>query len=324
MLSVECKDVWVEPVLVSKDLPVSKVIGFFKDKNPVVVEETGAIVSEHKARFAKPETHVHKISVKVSPVEPETPVFVAAQQMIKHDVHAVPVRSGRKPKYVTYHSVLGATQTTKHLAKREARTIMNPGPVITEKNASNAMNIAQKNRTKIIPIVNKKGKLISMWFLGSIHKTPRFVKEGTRLKLIINKLAKGPVIVVNNHREPVGTIGVDEVLEISAMYKEFSAPLYYSGLEILADATQKKVKGMIEDTVKKIGDMIPVHHSTVYLKKKGTWSVKVKVSTQVRTFIWFKEGKDMMGTFNEVLSGIFEEVKSEKEKMTEFKKLSRK
>ncbi|MBR9682029.1 MAG: CBS domain-containing protein [Candidatus Altiarchaeota archaeon] len=323
MLTVRCEDVWVEPIKVGAKETTKSVLKFLESKRPVVIEKTGAVVSEHLARLAEPNTKISEVAVKVPALSPDDPVFIAAQSMLKYDVGAVPIKSGRNPKYITYHAVLGAIKSTKQYTKREARIIMRPTPVISERKISNAKNVADKNDIRAVPVVNLKGKLISMWVSGSILRKPRLVKGGTRLKLIVDKVLNGPVVVINSHREPVGLIDIHELLEMSAMYREFSTPIYYSGLDAIAGSTRDKVKEMIRDTTKKIADIAPIIHTSVYLRKRGVWSVKLKVSTRWRTFIRFKEGTDLMGVFTHILNGLLREVKSEKKKKVDTRQLSK-
>ena len=191
MLAVKCEDVWVEPIRLNAKEKVSTALKFLDSKRPVVVDRTGAVVDGHLARLADPGDKIEKISAKVPALDPEESLFVAAQRMLKYNVNAVPVKGGRRPKYVTHHAVLGAIKATKTFAKREARTIMRPTPAVSERKAANALNVANKNDARVVPIVNSAGKLVSVWSSGSIAKKPRIVKEGTRLKLIADKVLEG-------------------------------------------------------------------------------------------------------------------------------------
>ena len=323
MLSVNCEEVWVDPIKVSSKDNIESILKFIKSKRPIVMEKGGAIVSEHLALLADPMHKISSVAVKVPAIDATSPVFIAAQNMLKYDVMAVPVKSGKVQKYLTHHSVIGALKSTRQYARREARVIMRPIPVVSERNTNKAAVTASKNDVRALPVVNSSGKLISVWSSGSITKKPNFVKEGTRLKIIANKISKGPVVVVNNHREPVGLIDVHELLEMAAMYREFSAPIYFSGFDVIAGSTRKKIEDLVTETTKKIADIAPLIHTSVYLRKRGVWSAKIKVSTKWRTFIRFKEGSDLMNVFTQSLNGIFREIRVEKKKKVERRELSK-
>jgi|GEM_PF-2094609 len=325
MLSVKAEDVWVDAVEVDAKTTVKEVLPLFNQKRPVIVKKTGRVISERTAVRAQPNEPVSNFAVKVPAIHNEDPIFKAAQIMVSHEVNAVPVRNGgiltRENKYVTAKAVLGAIKSTRHLTKREARMIMHPISLVREDRLSNAPNIAANNRVTSVAVVNAKGKLVGVWHNGKVYRQPDLAKEGTRVKLLADKVLNHPVIVVDHQRNPVGVVDIPELLELAAMYREFSAPIFYSGFDVLAPATSEKVKTLIETTLRKISDMVPLIHSSVYLRKKGVWGLKVKVSTKWRAFIRFKESSDLMQLLEQVMEGLLEEVKVEKKQKTEARRI---
>jgi len=323
MLGIPCREVAVEPIVVSRHDTVGEVLKVMKPNLPIFIIEKERVGVVEGVENAGQDDKVEKFATWVRPLSSEEPVYKAAQVMLGKEILSVPVNVEGNVKGITYRIVLGALKSTKELAKREARTIAARVPVVLERRIKNAENIARNAGVNVLPVVNDERKLIGVWINGKFTRRPCVVREGTRVKLVIEKVLGSPVVVINKHREPVGVITVWELLDLAASYRDVNVPVFYSGLETLPDLDREYVKGEVESTLRKIVKIVPVFYMSFNMKKRGTWRVTLKLSTPLRMFNISREGIEPLETIREALELMEREVVQEKEKRTEWKRIIR-
>ncbi len=311
MLTKKCIEVAVEALVLKEDVEVRVI----KDVNKPVFFVSGGKIFLVAPENVPPETPVSKVAIEVPILSPQEKLYEAARKMTEAGVKILPViAGGEKILAVTSKQIISALEDTKELAKREARVVMSPVAVIRESRAHNAENIAFKSGIPVVPLVNEAGKLIAAWYNGKIMKRVPVVKETTRVKLVCRKLEKNPfVIVVDKQREPKGIIRDDELLTLAASFREVTAPVFYTGVEILEALDLADLKAMINDTLLKIARIVPVHYAAVRISKRGVWKVNIRVSTRWRMFLAAREGEDLLPVVRDALDAVMEQVRREKE-----------
>ncbi|MBR9680599.1 MAG: hypothetical protein GOU98_02120 [Candidatus Altiarchaeota archaeon] len=253
-----------------------------------------------------------KGSVSKKIVSPKLKLYEAAKIMIESSLDSLKVDGVDKS--IDINSIIFQLKNTPELAKREAKTVMGVTPLVFEKNISNIQNVASSTNLAVLPIVNEQKKLIGTWFNGRMTKKPLIVKTGTRVKLIVEKVLETPVIVVDKHRNPVGTIDKRDLLELAASYQEYTVPIFYSGVEDLSEVV--RIKELVDDTITKVNKLIKVVYSSVHVSKRGVWVSHIKISTTFGTFISSCESTSPLSSVKESLLKILNEVKHNKDKRT--------
>ncbi len=267
---------------------------------------------------------VERVMQKVEPVDGSTLLYEIARKMVEQGVRAFPIlENGEITGVVTDEIVIGAIKATKPLSKLLAKHVMVRPIVIKERQLRIANVRARKHGLDFFPVVNDKGKLIGVWIRGKFTKDINFVRENTRIKIVIDRIkAKGePVIVIDKWRQPVGIITTRDLLELAASYREEKAPVYYSGFDVLDELTEKEVKAIIEETLFKISKMVPINYAAARLKKISSgWEFKLRVSTPWKMFVAWSDAPELRDVVNEVCFDIEMQVKSEKEKRTKLRR----
>ncbi len=297
------------PLIVSLEGTVGK---FRVTDRPVLAEDSGDVyvIDRALASRAVPRGRFRDFAVKVDPVPPETDVPEVARLMVEHGVDAYPVK-GRKLLAVTEEAILRNLRDTP-LARREARAVMCPVKAVSER---------AKKVQGVVPVVNDSGKLVAAWVNGKLSRRPLIARAGTHVKLVIDKLMKGPVIVVDKRRTPIGVVTRKDVLALAASFREQEAPVFYSGLEFLPSEDGEALKLQVAEAMKKITRVTPVSHASFHLGKRGVWSVKFKLSTPFRTFLSGGEAEELGLAVAETLDRMVEEVLREKEKRVKLRKV---
>lgn len=254
---------------------------------------------------------------RFKPAPESMPLSGIAKLMLKHGVDAYPVEGGR---VVQISTIIGAVKDTGAFAKREARTIMCPTPVVKERRVKNAQNAASESGLDVVPVVNESGHLVASWVNGKVTRRPLIVKAGTHVRLVVDKVMRGPVIVVDKHRAPLGVITKSDFLELAASFKEYEVSVFYSGLESLAGGDREALKEQVLATVQKASKLTPAFHASFRLSKRGVWAANLKLSTPLRTFLATGEAEKRETAVAEALDRLVQEVMHEKEKRTKLRR----
>jgi len=323
MLSTPAGEVAIEPIIAKESDSVGDVLKVLRPNVPVFVPsgDLVIVVDRSALKTAPKDGKVINIGCRVKPASSTAPLYEIARLMYERNLRDFPVKDHRLLG-ITYRIILGALKATKEMARREARTVMSPVPVIRESRLKNAENIASKNQLTLIPVVNETGRLIGIWKRGKFSKKALMVREGTRVKLVIDKVLQDAVVVVNKQRKPVGVIDVDELIELAASYRELTSPIFYAGLENLAEIEREQFKGEVRRAMSKIAKMVPISYASVHLRKKGVWNVKIKLSTPWGTFMSARESNEAIKALFEALQTLTTDVKREKERVVKRKQLT--
>jgi CBS domain-containing protein len=317
MLSTPASSVAVEPVMVGLS-DGSETLMKFRSKTPVFAVSDGVFVVDLES--AGPGRKVSQISKKITPVPGDTPLCEVARLMVENGVNAYPV-NGNPVKGVTSEMIINAVKGTSEFSKREARTIMSHAAVLPESKVQGAEGVSHKMGIEVVAVVNASGKLVGVWSGGRVMKRPVMVRLGTRVKLVIDKLGISPVVVVDKQRSPVGIVTKRDILELAASFREYTVPVFYSGLDVLSFVDAEPAKTSVIEAIQKVNKVTPVKYASVNVAKKGVWVVKVKLSTPLRMFLAHGENEDFRISLSETLSRLVNEVMSEKKKRLKLRKL---
>jgi len=262
-------------------------------------------------KFARKDEEPSKLEAS-----PKMQVFEAARLLLSKKADKVSIEGEKLS--VDIDTIIRQVQNTPELAKRAAKTFMSSAPRVSESKVSNAHNIATKNNLNVLPVVNESGKLTGTWLSGKITKKPLVVRLGTRAKLVVEKVITHPVVVIDQHRNPMGVVTKKDLLELAASYQEYSIPIFYSGIEDLNGA--ETIKEMTESYIQKVNKYSAVTYSSVHVAKRGVWVSNVKVSTPLRTFVTSSESKEPGLSIKESFEKILIEVQHEKDKRLKFRR----
>jgi hypothetical protein len=259
-----------------------------------------------------------KTESKLRPAPADTPLSGIARLMLKHEAEVYPVEGGKS---IGADAIVAAIKETSAFAKREARTVMNPCPVLKESRVRDAKNKAHESGLPVIPIVNDSGHLVAAWVDGKVFRRPPLAKSGTHVKLIADKVLRNPVVVVDKHRVPQGVITKRDMLELAASFKEFEVPIFYSGLETVPVGDKEPLQSLVAETVHKLGKITPIMYASLRLTKRKLWVVKLKLSTPLRTFLATGEAQKRGVAVAKSLDRLSREVMHEKEKRLKLRKV---
>ncbi|MBR9679442.1 MAG: hypothetical protein GOU99_00125 [Candidatus Altiarchaeota archaeon] len=256
---------------------------------------------------------------RIEPIDGDEPLCVVAKKLLEHKIRFVPIAQSWKA--VTVESLLSALKSTTHLAKREARVVMGPIQPILEKRVHNIQNVSSRGGHDALPIVNDAGRLIALWHKGKLVKKPETSKEKTRLKILIPKILKQPVVVIDRHRKPIGILQKRDLLKLSTDYVETEIPIFYSGLDDVAIEKQA-VKDRLDSMIKKVSKIVSVNYVSFHIKQRKAFQIKLKLSTRWGSYIIDREGRNPLQLVDELADYIEQEVVENKEKRTKFRELS--
>ena len=245
-------------------------------------------------------------------VSPKTKMYEAAKIMVESKLDSLKIEGTDAS--IDLNTILYQIKNTPEMARRESKLVMSSAPVVFEKNINNAQNVASTNNLDVIPIVNEQKKFIGTWHNGKITKKPIIVKTGTRVKLVVDKVLLHPVVVVDKHRNPVGVITKRDLLELAASYREYTVPIFYSGVEDLDEST--RIKELVDAAVAKVNKLTKIMYVSLHLSKRGVWVNHTKVSTNFGTFMASSESNEVLSSVKETLDKILSEVKHDKDRRT--------
>ncbi|MBR9690000.1 MAG: CBS domain-containing protein [Candidatus Altiarchaeota archaeon] len=325
MLSNFAGELAVEPVIVNSGDIAKGVVQFLNRDVPMFIKEKGllkekikVVSREHLIRASSGE-RVQKFSTQVIPAKMDTPLYEVSKLLLEYEVDSYPI-AGESLLGITENTVISAIPSTHDLGKREAKMVMSPCPIIRESKLKNAGNVASQHDLSVLPVVNDSGKLIGMWLNGKLMKKPIVAREGTRVKLFAEKVKKNPVIVIDKRRNPIGIITKRDLLELAATFQEYKVPIFYTGVGTLGKKEAEFAKSEILSTIKRISKITSVSHSSIRVVKRGTWSVKIKLSTSLRTFISMSEAETHRIALEDALAKLVKEVLQEKDKRVKLRR----
>lgn len=259
----------VNPVLLGPDTPAAEA-RLQAGSPPLLVEMEGGVGILNRSDLQRGGT-AGELAVPVEPLSGDAPLSRVAAVMLEQGVDAVPVR-GPQLLAVTRGAVMQALRDSP-VAKRDALTLAREVPVIRGGGAAEGTSL----------VVNDSGKLVGISRGGGVAR-PVTVKARTSVKVVAGKLGRGPVAVVNRHREPLGVITAQDLLELAASASEHRTPIFYSGLGSLSQAEADWVRDSVAGAVARVEQVMGVTLASFRLDEGGDWSARLKVSTPVRTF----------------------------------------
>jgi CBS domain-containing protein len=299
MLSKPAGEAAVNPLVVKPGDRVKDLRKLTGRGLPIFVRGGGvAVVNREDLRAAPGSETAGGLARSAEPAPRDTPLHEIARLMLEAGTDSWPV-AGPDLLGVTEEAVIRAVKSTGALSKREARTVMVPAEPVKCAGESG----------EVLPVVNDSGKLTGVSVSGEV-RPPSMVRLHTRVGVVADKVLDGPLVVVDKHREPHGTITRRDVLELAASLQDYGLPVFYSGLE---GAPAGKVREAVASALARVEKVTAVNYASFRLEERGAWSARIKVSTPLRTFVSRAEAEGPLGATESALKRLVGEVVADKE-----------